>query len=164
MLIPKGLTVKFWKRKTLFGNYVKDYFPISAILVEKSHLDQRKRELTIFNIFLSFFCNITVWKVSFSLFSFFLYFYLHLKTCLLILERGREGERTRNINMRNIDRLPLVHAPTGDQTCNLGMCPDQELNLQPSSLQDDAPTNWARPTRMWVYFLYQKISEIKWLC
>ena len=37
-------------------------------------------------------------------------------------ERGREEER-------EIDHLPLVCAPTGDQTHNLGMCPDLELKL-----------------------------------
>ena len=40
----------------------------------------------------------------------------------LFLERGegREKERKRNINC-----LPLVCVPTGDQTLNLGMCPDR---------------------------------------
>ena len=41
-------------------------------------------------------------------------------------DRGRDRERE-----RNIDRLPPIHVPIGDQTWNLGMCPDQELNLQP---------------------------------
>ena len=40
---------------------------------------------------------------------------------------------------RNIDRLPLAHAPTGDQTHNPGLCPDWKLNWQPFALQDDAP-------------------------
>ena len=30
-----------------------------------------------------------------------------------------------------MDRLPPICTPTGNQTCNLGMCPDQELNSQP---------------------------------
>ena len=45
----------------------------------------------------------------------------------------REGKR-------NINRLPLVRAPIGDQTCNLGMYPDGELNPRPFGLQDDAPS------------------------
>ena len=51
------------------------------------------------------------------------------------LERGevREKERKRNIN-----ELPLVHAPTWDWTCNPGMCPDQESNLRHFALLDDA--------------------------
>ena len=42
---------------------------------------------------------------------------------------------------RNIDRLPHVRATTRDQTYNLDICPDQESNPPPSSIQDDAPTN-----------------------
>ena len=33
--------------------------------------------------------------------------------------------------------------PTADQTCKLGMSPDQELNLQPFDVWDNAPTIWA---------------------
>ena len=39
-------------------------------------------------------------------------------------ERGREGRK----EGENTDVLPLVLALTGDQTHNLGMCPDQESN------------------------------------
>ena len=35
----------------------------------------------------------------------------------------RETERDRETS----DQLPPVHSPTGDRTCNLGMCPDWEL-------------------------------------
>ena len=42
----------------------------------------------------------------------------------------------------NIDWLPPVYAPTGDQTRNLGTCPDQELNPQPFGAWDDAPTKY----------------------
>ena len=41
----------------------------------------------------------------------------------------------------NIYLLPPVCAPTGDQTHSLGMCPDQELNLQTFSVQDNTPNN-----------------------
>ena len=37
-------------------------------------------------------------------------------------------ERERNINVREKDRLLLVHTRTEDQTCNPGMCPDKESN------------------------------------
>ena len=49
----------------------------------------------------------------------------------MILERaeGRERERERNIDVRNIDQLPLLYALTGDQTRNLDKCPDGESNL-----------------------------------
>ena len=57
---------------------------------------------------------------------------------------GKEG----NIDVReNINQLPPVHAPTGDQTCNLGMCFDQESSPQHFCLQDGSPTNWATPAR-----------------
>ena len=84
------------------------------------------------------------------LFLFFKFSYPHFRTCLLILDRreGRETERERtSIWERYITWLPLTHAPTRDQTCNSGTCPDWELNLWPFSLRDDAPTNWATPAR-----------------
>ena len=59
----------------------------------------------------------------FSLKNFFLYF----------RERGRVGERKRNLN-----RLPLSCAPTRDWTCNPGRCPDQESCRWPFRLRDDA--------------------------
>ena len=50
-------------------------------------------------------------------------------------------ERERNTDVRNINQLPPVHAPTGNQTCNLGLCPDQRWNPQPFGVQDHTPTN-----------------------
>ena len=38
---------------------------------------------------------------------------------------------------RNMDRLPLMWAPTGDWTRNPGMCPDGKLNQWPFALQDN---------------------------
>ena len=49
----------------------------------------------------------------------------------MLLEREEQGEegRKRHINMREKHYwLSPVHIPTGGQTHNLGMCPDQELN------------------------------------
>ena len=72
-------------------------------------------------------------------------FKLHLRICL---ERkgGREREREREkatwIWKRN-HGWPVILAPTGDWTHNLGMYLDQEWNLQPFGIWDDAPTNWA---------------------
>ena len=51
-------------------------------------------------------------------------------------KRKRKRERE-----RNIDQLPLVHALTGDQTHNLGMCSDQESNPQHFGVRDSSPTN-----------------------
>ena len=61
--------------------------------------------------------------------------YSFFKT-LFIFRGGRtEKDRERNAEVR--DQSPLVHAPTGDQTQNPGMCPDQEWNQQPLALQDN---------------------------
>ena len=55
----------------------------------------------------------------------------------------RDEGRNRETSMleRNINQLPPVCAPTGDQPCNVGMFPDPGLNPQPFGTQDDAPTN-----------------------
>ena len=53
-------------------------------------------------------------------------------------ERGREKHWCEKHLL-----LPPIHTPTRDQTRNLGMCPDWQLNSQPFAVQDDAPTNWA---------------------
>ena len=55
-------------------------------------------------------------------------YYPHPRTCLLILERGREGER-------NIEPLPLIHTLARNRSQNLGMSSDWESNLQPSVYQ-----------------------------
>ena len=59
---------------------------------------------------------------------------------ICLRERGK-GERERYINVRNIDWLPPIHAPTGDQTHNLDMYTDQELNLHTFGIWDNAPSN-----------------------
>ena len=63
---------------------------------------------------------------------------------------------------RNIDRLPLAHAPTGDWPCNPGMCPEQELNQQPFALQNDAQLS---PTSqdMQGYFVLRKWSCLSFI-
>ena len=45
----------------------------------------------------------------------------------LFFKRGVKGgrKRERNIDARNMNQLPLVHALTGDRTCSLDMCPDR---------------------------------------
>ena len=55
----------------------------------------------------------------------------------------RNRGRKRNIDVRNIDQLPPTQAPSGDWTCNLGMCSDRKLNPQPFGVQDGTPSNWA---------------------
>ena len=44
---------------------------------------------------------------------------------------------------RNVSQLPPVLALTRDQTHNLSMCPDQELNSNTFGAWDSTPTNRA---------------------
>ena len=69
---------------------------------------------------------------------------LHSRTFFhCFLERESKGGIETLIQERSINWLPPTCAWTGDWTCNSGMCPDRELNLQPFGVLDDAPTNWA---------------------
>ena len=56
------------------------------------------------------------------------------EVCVCVCVRERERERS-------IDWLPPISTSNGDQTYNLSMCPDWELNLQPFGVRDDALTN-----------------------
>ena len=57
--------------------------------------------------------------------------------------REKKGERHTETSMweRNIDWLPPIHVPTGDwtgdQKCNLGICPEQESNPKPFGIWDN---------------------------
>ena len=51
------------------------------------------------------------------------------------------NEREKRERERNINWLPPVWALIGVQTHNLGVCSDEELNLQPIGACDDVPTN-----------------------
>ena len=66
-------------------------------------------------------------------------------------KRERETERERE---RNIQQLPPICAPIGHWTCNLGMSPGLGSNgVQPFSLWNGAPTNWAKLARtksLWI--------------
>ena len=57
-------------------------------------------------------------------------------------ERQRDRERERNINVSKKHRsIASLTALTGDHTCNLGMCRDQESNLQPLGVRHEAPNS-----------------------
>ena len=64
-------------------------------------------------------------------------------------EGGRKGGREAPAWERNSYWLPLVHALTRDRTCNPGMCPDWESNLQPFDLWNYlcGLNNWATLSR-----------------
>ena len=56
-------------------------------------------------------------------------------------EREIETERQRNIDVtEQYQSVASCMPPTGDRTCNLGMCPDQGLNPQPFGAWDNIPT------------------------
>ena len=80
----------------------------------------------------------------------------HLRICLLILEReeGRGSERERDIYVRNINRLPLALPLTGNQTRNLGMCPDRGSKPQPFGVLDNTEPP-EPPSQGWQLFAYQ---------
>ena len=70
------------------------------------------------------------------------------------MERGREREKN---NVRAKHRSVASYTcPDQGSNPSLLMCPDQESNLQPFGVQDDAPTNWATSRALyiscWSYF------------
>ena len=65
----------------------------------------------------------------------------------MLVDFRDRGGREKNIKVRNINQLPPICAPTGDQTCNRGGCPDWNLNPWRFDLWDNAPTNWATLAR-----------------
>ena len=53
-------------------------------------------------------------------------------------EGGRKRGRETSTCEGSIDQLPFIHTLPRNWTCNLGLCPDRDLNLQHFALQDDA--------------------------
>ena len=57
-------------------------------------------------------------------------------------KRREEKRREEKRNLREKHQLVAsICTPTRDRTCNLGMCPNQELNPQLFGIQDDTPNN-----------------------
>ena len=71
--------------------------------------------------------------LAFLKFNFISFLYLPNDLLIDFRGRGREGERERNINVREISMVASSSCPSGDQTHNLGTCPDWESNWQPFS-------------------------------
>ena len=65
-------------------------------------------------------------------------------------ERGRET----SMEERNIDQLPASCTLSREQTHNLGMCPDKELNLQPFGVFTGKRSNQATLVRAVLYFAH----------
>ena len=59
----------------------------------------------------------------------------------------RERVRKRSIWEKNISWLHPVCSLTRDRTHNPSMCPDWESNLQPFSVQENAPTKLSHPAK-----------------
>ena len=72
-----------------------------------------------------------------------IFFNPHLRIGSLIFRGGGIG-----MWERNTDWWPPVCTPTGDGTCNLGMCPDLGRRLQPFDVWDNTSTNWAKVITM----------------
>ena len=73
--------------------------------------------------------------------SFFVFLSFFLSLIYLFIERGKGGrKRGRQTLMRerNLSLLPLACSLTRDQTHDPGMCPDQQSNLRPFALWDNA--------------------------
>ena len=126
--------IKYVKKSCWFYFHnIFNHFPSPSLLLlqSKYHLDAPTASYLVF---------LALPLLPMSLFfSFFLSF-------LLFFYREREGKggkkRGRESSMweRNINQLPLICTLSRDQTCNLGMCPDQETNWQPFTLWDDPQT------------------------
>ena len=122
------------------------------IMGEREYILKPTQTKTMQVYFFSTFPHILIDKYSYNEIKLINYFHsvwliwsnfssMNLFICWLVdwfLERGEGREKERE---RNIDLLPLARTPTGDCTCNLGMCPDREWNQQPIDLQDDAQPN-----------------------
>ena len=93
---------------------------------------------------------------------------IFLKKIFISRDRGREGERERNIRVREKHQCVAASctSPTGNLACSPGMCPEWESNRQPFALPRDgklsarcrdSPYLWTLPQfflgRAWVPLL-----------
>ena len=74
---------------------------------------------------------------------------------LIFRERGREGERE---GEKHQCVVASHEPPTGDMAGNPGMCPDWELNQQPSSLQFGAQSTEPHQPGPTKEFLTKKLN------
>ena len=73
----------------------------------------------------------------------------------MILERRKGGEEKER--ERNIDRLLLTCALTGDRTHNLGMCSDLESNLAYREMLQPAALH--PPGQKWHFLYFRKLES-----
>ena len=104
-----------------------------------------------------------------SFFLFFIHIQGHFLHCFLREKKGKrhsetktekQTERKKHWHERETSfSWLLVCSPTRDQTHNLGMCPDQELN--PWSFVQYSITNWATSPKAVIHSL-KGCCEVKW--
>ena len=81
------------------------------------------------------------WNVSSYIYFFIFYFFnIYQSICFQIDLRDREREKLW-CERETLTWLTPILAPTRNQTHNLGICSDRELNLQPFGVWDNAPNN-----------------------
>ena len=116
------------------------WFPISIHLICPPSRHSKCSQEKIQRIFFFFFKSksfLFLYKNKNREFYFF-------KVYFVLIQGSGEGRKRE----RNISQLPTACASAGDQTCNQGMCPDEEPNPQPFGLWDNTPANWATPARV----------------
>ena len=59
------------------------------------------------------------------------------------IERQRETKRDISVRQKHllVTHSPTIYTRARDRTHNLGICPDQELNLQTVDVRDNTPIN-----------------------
>ena len=91
----------------------------------------------------------------------FLILYCHSGIFFIVTrQEGREAEKGEKYHCEREISIGclLICVPTGDQTHNLGMCPDWELNPGHFGLWDDATTKWAILARVkFVFFMKSSV-------
>ena len=107
------------------------------------NLDKHSNAPTLLFFFFTAVLDYLAYPYKFYFYFWNIYICMYMYICICIRERGRKRGREALMWERAIDQLPLIHAPTGDQTHNLGMWPDQESNWQPFASQHDAKPNEA---------------------
>ena len=107
-----------------------------------SHLNM----MLAYSLFVGALCQVEEIQLLFISKNFSLFFYPHLRACLLFLQRG-EGRRERGREKIDVREKSWSLNPQPRHV------PWLRIELVTLSLWDDAPTNWAIPARVQLLFL-----------